>query len=322
MTGSRRADVFGPLLGVALLACSSNVSAQAWLPGAGEGAVSVLYQNSLVDRHLGSDGSRIDSGTIRVDGLLLDVTYGVTEKIALTLNVPFLAAKYEGVKPHPNSPIDDGRLHGAFQDLRFDVRYNVVTAPFAITPFVATVLPSHDYQYYGHAAVGRDLNEVQVGAYVARVLDPFIPGAFVQGRYAYGFTQQLFDISHNRSMLDLELGYFVSPKLRTFGLATGQITHGGVELIGAFPFNLPTEQIVHHDQISRVNMLDLGGGAQLSLTPSMDVFGSVLHTMSGTNGHALSYLVTVGASWTFHANAMRRTRAEHSLIRCLCEKGK
>ena len=321
MTRLRRGVMFGSFLCVPLLAYASDASAQAWLPGAGEGAVSVLYQNSLVDRHLGSDGSRIDSGKIRVDGLLLDVTYGVTDKIAITLNVPFIAAKYEGIKPHPNSALDDGRLHGAFQDLRFDVRYNISTGPVAITPFVGTVLPSHDYPYYGHAAVGRNLNEVQVGAYVARVLDPLIPGAFVQGRYAYAFTQQLFDISHNRSILDLELGYFVSPKLRTFGLATGQITHGGVELIGAFPFNLPSEQIVHHDQISRVNMFDLGAGAQVSVSPSMDLFGSVVHTMSGTNGHALSYLVTVGASWTFHAK-VRRATAEHSLIRCLCEKGK
>jgi hypothetical protein len=299
---------------------AAPAAAQAFLPSQGEGTVSVLYQNTLVDRHLLSDGSRLDAGQIKADGVFVDVTYGVTDKAAISVNVPFLSAKYTGTRPHAGSPLDDGRYHSALQDFRVDLRYKLGTGSFAITPFVGTILPSHDYQYYGHGAVGRNLKELQIGVAAARVLDPLIPGAFVQARYAYGFEEKLLDVSHNRSVMDVEVGYFVNPRLRLFTLATGQITHGGIALTRQFPLDLTPAQFLHHDQISRVNLLDAGGGAQVSLTPSMDVFASVLHTLSGINGHALTYSLTAGATWSFRAGPLAEPHASRSLHKCLCEK--
>jgi hypothetical protein len=246
---------------VALVALgSAPVCAQAFLPGQGGASVSVLYQNTLVDRHVLSDASRLDAGQIRADGVLVDFTYGLTDHAAISMNVPFLAAKYTGSRPHPGSSLDDGQYHSALQDFRFDVRYKLGTGSVAITPFVGAILPSHDYQYYGHGAVGRDVKELQVGISAARVLDPLIPGAFVQARYAYGFAEKILEVSHNRSILDVEVGYFINPRVRGFAIATGQVTHGGIELTHQFPLDLTPAEFLHHDQISRVNLFDAGGG--------------------------------------------------------------
>ena len=84
-------------------------------------------------------------------------------------------------------------------------------------------------QQFAHSAPGRDLHELQVGAYWAKLLDRVLPGLFVTGRYSYGFTQRVLDISHNRSNVDLELGYFIKPEVRVFGLGSGQLTHGGID---------------------------------------------------------------------------------------------
>jgi hypothetical protein len=62
----------------------------------------------------------------------------------------------------PFTPIDDGKYHPTFQDFRFDVRYNVTKKGVVLTPFVGSIVPSHDYAYFGHSAVGRDLKELQV----------------------------------------------------------------------------------------------------------------------------------------------------------------
>jgi hypothetical protein len=316
-----RAAAGGSMVVVFLTALSSRASAQAFLPNQGEGSVGVLYQNTLVNRHVFGDGSRVDAGQIKADGILVDVTYGLTDKMAISLNIPFLAAKYSGTKPHLGSLVDDGQYHSGFQDLRFDLRYNLATGPIAITPFVGTIVPSHDYQYFGHGAIGRNLKEVQIGVAAARLLDPLVPGAFIQARYTYGFIEKPLDVSHNRSILDIELGYFVNPRIRVFGLAMGQITHGGIELTRLFPADLTPDQFLHHDHIGRVNLLDAGGGLQVSVTPAMDLFGSVVHTLSGTNGHALTYSLTIGASWSFRSRSAAKPRAENSLVRCLCEKG-
>lgn len=316
---TRRCLACSVLLLAASLTLPTTASAQAFLPSRGEGSVSFLFQDTLVDRHLNADGRRIDAGQIRAEGTLIDLTYGITDTTTISVTLPFLAAKYVGSKPHPGSLIDDGRYHGGVQDLRFELRHNVLKGPLAVTPFVGTILPSRDYTFYGHGAIGRDLKELQVGASVARVLDPFIPGTFVQARYAYGFTERLLDVSHNRSMMDFEIGYFFNPQFRAFGLTTGQISHGGVDLYAPFPFGLPPALIPHHDRISRVNFLEAGGGAQFSVSPSLDLFGSIVHTLSGVNAHALTYGLNLGVTWSFRVPSAR-SRPERSLYKCLCEK--
>ena len=78
--------------------------------------------------------------------------------------------------------------------------------------------------------------------------------------------QQVVDISHNRSLMSLEGGYFVTPKLRLMALSAGEITHGGIDFYGPVLSRrlLTPDSSTHHDQIIRENMLTLGGGASFS----------------------------------------------------------
>ena len=80
---------------------TTDASAQAWLPPKGEGAVSVLYQNLFTRDHFLAGGGRVDRGHIQSNNLLFDVTYGLTDKIALTLAAPFIRTRYTGASPHP-----------------------------------------------------------------------------------------------------------------------------------------------------------------------------------------------------------------------------
>lgn len=271
----------------------------------------------------------IDVGHIQAQTLLLDTSYGLTDTIALDLSVPYVTSKYTGSRPHP-SVLDDGAYHATFQDVRFALRYNLRPGRFAVTPFVGTIVPSHDYEYYAHSAAGRRLREVQIGTYVAKLLDPVVPGAFVQARYSYGIAQRVLDIAHNRSNAEVEAGYFVASAVRVFALGAGQLTHGGIDTpyrpdLSA-PDPLTPEQRIHHDQISRVNFLSVGGGASVSLNESVDVFASIMTQVAGRNGHALSRGINLGMTWSFkrqHGSASPTTAQTQasSLVRCLCQKG-
>ena len=82
---------------------------------------------------------------------------------------------------------------------------------------------------------------------------------------------------------------------------------------------------IHHDRVSRINAFNFGAGAQFSLKslPSR-CFGSIIHTLSMTNGHVLQYGVTAGVSWSFHRGTKKQgTVASHrdALVKCLCQKG-
>lgn len=331
---ARRASGLMALLAVPLPGMTCLAHAQAWTPAQGEGAVAIVYQDAFVKFHMYGT-LPLDRGHIRSEGLLVDVAYGVTDALAVSASFPYIAAKYDGRFPHPTG-IDNGAYHSSLQDFRFDVRYNLTKRGVVVTPFVGTILPSHDYQYFAHSAVGRDLRELQVGLYGARLLDGIAPGLFITGRYSYGFAERALGIAHDRSNLDLELGYFITPAWRVFAMGSGQFTHGGIDLPDPRSITLPPLLFQHHDQIGHDNILNLGGGASYSLTSTVDVFGSVVHTVAGRNMHALQYGATAGVSWTFTTRAPR-TRADRaragqtyrdrdaearSLVKCLCQKGR
>jgi hypothetical protein len=321
---------------IALAVFASPARAQAWLPAQGEGSVSVLFQDMLVKNHyFGTEP--FDGGRIRSESMVLDVTYGVTDRVAISAALPLVASKFTGdpvspfAAPHPQplypgvNPLDDGSYHALLQDFRFNVRYNLVkTRGFALTPFIGSIVPSHDYEVFAHAAPGRDLNELSFGLSAAKVFESRVPGVFLQVTYFYGVAQQILNIPHNHSNASLEVGYFVTPKLRVIGLSSGQITHGGIDGTPALGFDPVLFPV--HDQITHDNYLDLGGGFAYSMSDKIDLFGSLIHAMSFAqrNGHQMDHGLTVGLSWTFATSrAHDRTIAstEGALARCVCEKG-
>lgn len=131
---------------------------------------------------------------------------------------------------------------------------------------------------------------------------------FVSGRYGSGVVEKVLDISHNRSVADLETGYFITARLRAFVAANAQYSHGGIDFPrGGLNALAPALRPVH-DQIQRVNHLHVGGGAAYSIADTFDVFGSFSRLVAGRNGHALDRGISVGASWSF-GDTNRRAKA-------------
>ena len=311
---------------------ASPLQAQAWTPAQGEGAVSIAYQDSFVKYHLFTT-TPLDRGQIRSQAMLLDVIYGITDKVALSLSVPFIGAQ-DMVRILIRQSGIPALYHSTFQDLRFGVSYNLTKKWLIVTPFVGTITPTHDYQYFAHSAVGRDIRELQIGAVLGQAARPVLPGLFVTGRYSVRVRPTgPRHLAQSQQPRFRSCGYFVKPEFRVFGLASGQLTHGGIDLPVPPAPPLPTLLWQHHDQIGRENELNLGGGAAFSITRSFDLFGSVIHTVTGRNMHELEYAATFGGTWSFMtahavAHASRSTAAERAtgearkLVRCVCQKGR
>src|SRR6266851_2675970 len=113
---------------VVIAVWASPARAQAYLPPKGEGTVSVVFQQMGVTYHY-APTTPVDRGHIRGETLLVDVTYGLTDKVAVSFALPWIASKYTGPYPHPlvdssgpipvlygANPLDDGTYHGTFQD--------------------------------------------------------------------------------------------------------------------------------------------------------------------------------------------------------------
>ena len=277
----------------------SALAAQAWVPPKGEGNYSISYQNLFVRDHFFSDGSRHDVGHIRLHGMLQELDYGLTEKVAVRISLPFMLGKYKGQFPHVNlENTDDGHYRGTFQDFRFSVRYNLRTRPFVVTPVIEGIVPSHQYEQFAHSAAGFDLRELRLGLSAGRRLNPILPRAFFQTRYSYAVVERHLGVRPNRSIVSSEFTYFMTKRLSLSALETLQLTHSGLNFPQDFP-SRADERWIRHAQISKINFLDLGFGAGLAITKSVELFGAALTDAWGENGHALNRGLVFGINWNF-----------------------
>ncbi len=301
-------------LGMALWA--ADASAQAWLPPKGEATLALGFVHSSADEHLDYQGKHVAPGAMIWNNVVSDLSYGVTDRLAVRLNLPFVVSRYGGDFPHPVVPgrtnLDDGSWHSTFQDLLAEVRFRATTGSIAVTPSFAIAVPTREYGYYGHAAPGRKLVEGQFGITAGRLLDPLLPNAYVQVRYMYGIPEKVMGISHNRSQVNFETGYLLGPAFTVRVLGSWQKSHGGWRAPIDFPA-LGSPGFHTHDQVNRSGYFRLGGGVSYSLTGSMDVNVFGYSTVSGKNDVNMRGL---GASFTWSASPaqlIKKKRGQETL---------
>jgi hypothetical protein len=318
-----------------VLTLQYNISAQALISPKGVGAVSVSYQNIYVTQHLFSQGQNtivrpdgeVDSllGQIRFQAVFFDISYSITDKLAISGYIPYIAGKYidDGGNPGAkfgnahviNNPdgtafvtIDDGKYHGGFQDIGFRLRYNVASYPMYVTPFIEYNTPSHDYPYYSHAVYGTNVAEFKIGSYFGKLLDPVIPNTFVQGRYAFGFLEEIIGVSRTRHHGEIEVGYLLTPSITVTGLLIGYYTNGGLDLPDDYP---PASRTTlnpywfNHIRVSRDNLLDWGLGFQYAMSDRITLYTGGVRTITARNMHATDYAITLGMSWGFGGSPQR-----------------
>ena len=276
--------------------------AQAWLPLRGEGQVTTTYENIYVRDHYDYTGKRFDAGPIRTNTVITDLEYGLTNKLTFDSEITHVTSKYEGfVGPVPHGPPDTGFYHPTFQDARVGIRYNVLSRQLVVTPFVATVIPTHHYETRGHTAVGRRVHELQFGVNVGRDLEDIIPRSYVEGRYSYAIAEKVEHLNLNRSNADWEFGYFVGPKLSLRFTGAWQHSYGGIRI--PLDNGLPDYHELH-DRAAKSGFLRFGGGLSVSLTRSIDLHADFGNTARGTNTHAARGL-SLGISWRFSRGGFR-----------------
>ena len=273
--------------------------AQAWLPLKREATVSATFQRVAADGHFLEDGSKLPGYRTRASNAVVEASYGIADRLAIALTVPFVNVKYLGPDEPLNLPdnvLDDGRYHGTVTDLRLEVRYNPLQRPLAFTPFAAAVIPSHSYPTLGEAAPGRDFQEYHLGAYAGRLLDPVLPRAFVHGSFAYAFVRQDLDIPLDYSGLSLETGYFVTPSVSIGVFWRRHWTHGGLSFNELF--EAPPEVFVNLDRVVRVGYQHVGVAASFPLGGSLSAHANYVWFVDGVDAHYGSGF-SVGLSWRF-----------------------
>jgi hypothetical protein len=322
-----------------LFAISLSLRAQAWLSPKGDGVVTLFYQNDIERLHSFSDGRTKDRGHTYLDAVFVNTDLSLTDKLAVSVSMPFIAGKYVGPFPHmlvrgdPSTAValDDGTYHGGFQDFRFNVRYALSQRALKIAPFFQAAIPSHAYPTLGHAATGFDEKEYRVGVSVGRRLDPILPKAFVQGQYAFGMTPVVAaNIAPKRSYAELQFGYLLNRRITLQGSSVLTWSHTGIDFdYNLFPNNLTDEQYLNHDRIARGKLLDTSGSIAYQVNRSTNFFVSVGHSFYGTNAHLRYVVTTVGFTKAFgtklsaeNTSVSATLQEANKAVVCTCTKSK
>lgn len=315
------------VLAAALLA--PPVHAQVSVPGKGHGAVTLTLQTVSDHYHLTYRGDEIDAGRIKANSAQLRLDYGLTGRVAVHVTVPFIDKRYRGDVPHdtgtydgdddphasrvaaaadggPLSPqqdgpsvVDDGDWHGTWQDWGVGVRWNWKQRPWMLTPFATYSQPMRDYTFYGHAAAGTRQRRLALGLAFGRQFGPRFPKLYAQGQYSYTFVEEVLDVPVDYSTLNLELGYFFTPRWSARVFANYRKTHGGLEFPIDFPPPRNDERWLHHDRIQRIDYLNVGLGAGFKVDDKWSVSGNWMTTAWGENGHAIHNAVSIGVTRSF-----------------------
>jgi hypothetical protein len=322
----RRSCAFSATLLLVIFSASRVLLAQAWLPPKGDGSVSFGVQTVWFDGHFDMAGNKLQgAGKSRATNLLLGVSYSFSDRFTAELSLPYVITRYTGRQAELTfgnplfvpAVLDDGSAHSAFQDFHLDLHYNVLRdskrRPFrdlALTPFFSFIVPSHEYDYHGESAFGRNLREYALGLSAGRLLSPFLRRAYVQSQYSYAFVQNVNNISLNHSNVDLELGYFLPHSLSVRGFGNWLHTHGGITIEQALqnPQLFPV-----HDRLLRASYWHLGAGTSYSLNESMDLSFSYITYLAGTDTH-FGRAITISTTWNFSTRRLK-TSASKDVVR-------
>ena len=294
------------MLGSLLLAPMRSTQAQALsagVPGAEHGTFYAAFQDLYIRYHTDSHGNKAKPGTIMDHIVLFGVDYGLTDRLALNVELPYKSNVYHGM-PHSHAGdihddqfVDDGNYHSGWADWSISLRYKWLSDDWLVTPFVLYGLPSRDYPTYAHSAVGSGQDSLTFGVNTDRALP--MQNLFFEGSVGYAFVEEVNNRRVNHAILRLGLSYLATPLLTAHGYVMMNKTFNGLDFPGDYPPGVDPETLFAHDQNIRNDFINVGAGFNYQFSDRYSLFVDVGHTVWGENTHLIRFAWTLGITRAF-----------------------
>lgn len=269
--------------------------AQAWLPEKGSLSLSLDFSDVLNKDHYNRFGDEVDVGHTSIEITSLSASYSPSDRVHLSATLPYVNSRYRGAGGGGHdTPIDDGSWHGTVTDLLVTAHYQLADGAIGFAPYVGALIPTRNYESFGHSAPGRRLDEVWLGFYAARSLNDWIPRTYVQLRGNYAFVEEVLGISHDRTNATLEIGYFINESWSARAIVSQQWTHGGIA-VPVVPMTSPL--FPEHDRLAAEEFINVGGGVSWAFNDRVSLYGLYMQSIEGTNAHKVDHRVSFGMSY-------------------------
>ena len=215
---------------------------------------------------------QIDIGNTDAHAFLLSGSYAVNDRWTVTASLPWINKRHTGTLPHdpvvdftnytpPNlTLVDDGSYHSDFEDVYVGVEYLVKDGPLSIAPFIAMGVPSNDYPFYAHAAVGRNVWHVPVGA--AFSYTPHFSDYYLSGDIAYVFTEKSLGVDISHWLINASFSYYLTPRFAPKVFVSIKYGTKGLDFPDDYtlPDDFDTAKWYYHDRMIQHNFTNAGIG--------------------------------------------------------------
>ena len=271
----------------------TNVS----VPGRGNGSYGVSLQHiTITKRDLNVITEEFGEVTLR--SAFFDFDYGLTDRLAINVTLPFKSNRYVGDFPHDTRLLlndhgedflDDGQYHSAWGDIGVNLRWLWRTEPVAVTPFVGYYTPSNDYPLFTETQAGTAQWRADFGVNLAGQLGPRRLNLSWQAGIAYSFKEKTRPSDAparrvNSSRVSVEFLWRATPMITPYLSLSHVEPHNALELpefIG-IPYS---DQFYWHDQLLPWGYTTWSMGAAWQAPGRLNISASYGRTLNANFGH-------------------------------------
>ena len=292
-----------------LLLLTSIVNATEVESRKGSGQFVLTYHFNTTDGFESSIGD-LPIGSIDTHVMSFELQYALTDRLTVVAGVPYVRKRYNnGPLPHdpllldPPRPyienVDTGDWNSGFQDMNFGVKYRVRDGAFSVEPFVYLGVPSHEYPFYGNAAIGQQLTRLEVGS--SLVWYPGLSNAYYRANIGYVFVEETLGVSVNYWNIRAEAGYQFGPRFtgRLFGLLKKGSGLSVPDDFPGFPGQLNDELWYQHDRMLKHNYMNIGIGLDWALNDHYSVSGNYMTMVWADQVNILKYAFSLSVVRAF-----------------------
>ena len=254
----------------------------------GDGSFRLEYQFVETGDFESSIGP-IDIGETQAHVFMFSGTYQVSDRWTLSASLPWIKKRHQGALPHnptleltnfpqaDQSLIDDGNFHSDWEDLYVSANFDAYEGDrWSVSPFLSIGVPTNDYPFYAHAAVGRNIWHVPVGA--AFSFKPYFSDFSFNGDIAYVFTEKSLGVNINHWLVNLDLAYYVTPGFAPKVFVSIKYAPTGLSFPDDFDVTaLNDEAWYYHDRTIKHNFVNAGVGFDWILNDKYMLSGQRTH---------------------------------------------
>jgi hypothetical protein len=253
----------------------------------GDGSFRLEYQFVETGDFESSIGS-LDIGETHAHVFMFSGTYQVSDRWTLAASLPWIKKRHQGALPHnpaleltaypqaDQSLIDDGNYHSDWEDFYVSATFSAHQGDrWSVSPFISIGVPTNDYPFYAHAAVGRNIWHVPVGT--AFRFEPYFSDFTFSGDIAYVFTEKSLGVNIDHWLVNMDLAYYVTPAFAPKVFISAKHSSRGLSFPDDFDVTALNDKAwYYHDRTIKHNFVNAGLGFDWLLNDKYMLSGSAL----------------------------------------------